>query len=151
MYLTAISKGINLFVHDYFLFARLVRLFDLSVILCRLTLHVILVSRLLSQRPPMAKRYKFSEEQFSTTWEKSSREVVAGLCTTKLTHSYEFATVLRHHQCANSTRTHVYEAIKMNFVGNGPTERMDEPKKACYDPLWPVTNYRWKYVTTTRD
>lgn len=67
MYLTAISKGINLFVHDYFLFARLVRLFDLSVILCRLTLHVILVSRLLSQRPPMAKRYKFSEEQFSTT------------------------------------------------------------------------------------
>ena len=40
--------------------------FDLFVVLCHLTLHV-LVSRLLSQRPPMAKGYKFSEEQFSRT------------------------------------------------------------------------------------
>lgn len=74
-----IPKEIGSFVHDFFLLAWL----PLFVVLCRLTLHVILVSRLLSQRPPMAKGYKFSEEQFSRTWEKSSH-AVAGLCTTNL-------------------------------------------------------------------
>lgn len=65
-----------LYFHTIYLYLKeFVRLWLLSffslVVFC-LTLHATVMSRLLSQHPPMAKGYKSFEEQFSTTWEKSS-------------------------------------------------------------------------------